>query len=213
MSWILCHFPKECVYSQSPSIVEKAGLYKAACWYHIQTVVLLNWNLKINTRVWRNNDSLDSRILERNIAAFLKWGRINRMHTPLMADTLTKCQCCHGNRQHEFIMTVDSIVPICPVLSTRDNWRPIRKREWWCPTWWWPVWASGSPSARAPLCVFSTQRPWSTYRTSISQHLCIIHCPVGQHKFLFARKKYEKHMNELFSLIISVIHSVLFISA
>lgn len=119
------------------------------------------------------------------------------MNTSIVAATLTKYQCNH-DRQHEFIMTVDSIVPICPVLSTRDSWRPIRKREWWCPTWWWPGWASGSPSARAPLCVFSTQRPWSTCRTSISQHLCIIHCLVGPPKFLFPLRKYEKHMNVFF---------------
>lgn len=166
-----------------------------ACRCHSQTVILLKWNRRINARVQGNNDNLDSRILERNIAAFLKWGLINGMHASLVADTLTKCQCYHGNRQDEFIMTVDLIVPICPVLSTRDSWRPIRKREWWCPTWWWPGWASGSPSARAPLCVFSTQRPWSTCRTSISQHPCIIHCLVGRQKSLFRRKKYEKHVN------------------
>lgn len=67
--------------------------------------------------------------------------------------------------------------------------KPIRKREWSCPTWWWPGSGSGYPSAPAPLSDSSTQRLSTTCKTSISPQLSTTYSQVQctmmrQHKTL-----------------------------
>lgn len=81
-------------------------------------------------------------------------------------------------------------------LVSRGSWRPTRRRAWSCPTWWWLEWASGSPSALAPRCVSSTQRPWSTCRTLTSPRLSITSWPV-RHKFHFVYKKVSAMLHRI----------------
>lgn len=67
--------------------------------------------------------------------------------------------------------------------------KPIRKREWSCPTWWWPGSGSGYPSAPVPPSDSSTQRLSITCKTSTSPQLSTIYSQVQyttirQHKIL-----------------------------